>query len=128
MSWIDGMLDMAFPRTVAPYPMPENDELAIKLSKAGTTIARKQLGQHTPSRDEFAAWRDDPTTQFVMRALERNAEECREEWLRRSWESGNADQRALDGLRERSDALLGFTADYEAFCQTLGLEEVSDAA
>jgi hypothetical protein len=33
-----------------------------------------------------------------------------------------ADQRKLDGLRERSDALLGFTADYEAFCETLNLE------
>ena len=33
-----------------------------------------------------------------------------------------ADQRLLDAMRERSDALLGFTADYEAFCQTLGLE------
>jgi hypothetical protein len=75
-----------------------------------------------PSRDEFAAWRDDPTTQFVMAALRRNADECRDEWLRQSWESGNADQRALDGLRERSDALLGFTADYEAFCETLNLE------
>jgi hypothetical protein len=75
-----------------------------------------------PSRDEFAAWRDDPVTRFVMRALERNADECREEWLRKSWEAGQADQRTLDALRERSDALLGFTADYEAFCETLGLE------
>jgi hypothetical protein len=75
-----------------------------------------------PSRDEFTAWRDDPTTQFVMAALHRNADECRDEWLRVSWEGGEADQRKLDGLRERSDALLGFTADYEAFCVTLGLD------
>jgi hypothetical protein len=75
-----------------------------------------------PSRDEFTAWRDDSTTQFVMRALERNADECRDEWVRLSWEGGEADQRKLDGLRERSDALLGFTADYEAFCETLNLE------
>lgn len=75
-----------------------------------------------PSRDEFAAWRDESTTQFVMAALQRNADECRDEWLRLSWEGGEADQRKLDGLRERSDALLGFTADYEAFCETLGLE------
>jgi hypothetical protein len=33
----------------------------------------------------------------------------------------------LHALRERSDALLGFTADYDAFCITLGLEpEVQD--
>lgn len=75
-----------------------------------------------PSRDEFAAWRDDPTTQFVMAALARNAEECRDKWMNESWEAGKADQRTLDALRERSDALLGFTADYEAFCDTLNLE------
>jgi hypothetical protein len=75
-----------------------------------------------PSRDEFEAWRDDDTTRFVMAALARNADECRDEWLRLSWEGGEADQRKLDGLRERSDAMLGFTADYEAFCETLGLE------
>lgn len=75
-----------------------------------------------PSREEFTAWRDDPTTRFVMAALARNAEECREEWLRQSWQTGEADQNALTGLRERADALLGFTADYEAFCETLALE------
>jgi hypothetical protein len=75
-----------------------------------------------PSREEFKAWRDDYTTQFVMAALAHNADECRDEWVRLSWEGGEADQRKLDGLRERSDALLGFTADYEAFCETLNLE------
>lgn len=78
--------------------------------------------RYAPSRDEFAAWRADPTTEFVMAALARNAEECREEWLALSWGSGEANQRTLDGLRERSDALLGFTAGYEAFCETLRLE------
>jgi len=77
-----------------------------------------------PSRDEFDAWRDDSTTRFVMAALQRNAEECREEWLRKSWNTGEADQMTLIGLRERADALLGFTANYEAFCETLGLEPV----
>jgi hypothetical protein len=81
-----------------------------------------------PSRDEFEAWRDDMTTKFVMAALLRNANECRDEWLRLSWEGGEADQRKLDGLRERSDALLGFTADYEAFCETLGLEPEPEEA
>ena len=36
-----------------------------------------------------------------------------------------------DGLAIYADALLGFTADYEAFCQTLGLApepEIEDAA
>ena len=81
-----------------------------------------------PSRDEFAAWRDDPVTRFVMAALERNADECRDEWLRKSWNTGEADQAVLIGLRERADALLGFTADYEAFCETLGLEPEQEEA
>lgn len=75
-----------------------------------------------PSREDFAAWRDQPVTQFVMAALLRNAEECREEWVRQSWDAGFADEKVLTGLRERADALLGFTADYDAFCETLNLE------
>lgn len=75
-----------------------------------------------PSRDDFAAWRDQPVTQFVMAALTSNADECRDEWLRQSWEAGSADEMVLIGLRERADALLGFTADYDAFCETLNLE------
>jgi hypothetical protein len=96
---------------------------AVKTADGLTLVAdmKRFLGL-SPSRDEFAAWRDDPTTRFVMYALQRNADECRDEWLRLSWEGGEADQRKLDGLRERSDALLGFTADYEAFCETLNLE------
>ena len=81
-----------------------------------------------PSRDEFATWRDDPVTRFVMAALDRNADECRDEWLRKSWNTGEADQAVLIGLRERADALLGFTADYEAFCETLGLEPEAEEA
>lgn len=75
-----------------------------------------------PSREEFARWREDLVTQFVMAALRRNADECKEAWLAESWEAGNANQRVLDAYRERSDALLGFTAEYEAFCETLNLE------
>jgi hypothetical protein len=93
---------------------------------AGTDLRRLQprlaTVREAPSREEWAAWRDDPTTLFVMAALKRNAEECQEQWARSSWEGGKADQRMLDGLRERSDALLGFTGNYDAFCETLGLE------
>lgn len=123
MNWVNGIFDGGYlwgPRP--PQPMPQNDALAIELAEAGRKIARKALGLTAPSRDEFAAWRDDPTTQFVMNALQHNAEECREEWLRKSWNTGEADQLTLVGLRERSDALLGFTADYEDFCAVLGLE------
>jgi hypothetical protein len=95
---------------------------SISAAPVEMRLVSRPESQIAPSRDEFAAWRDDPTTQFVMNALTHNAEECREEWLRKSWDGGQADQRTLDGLRERADALLGFTADYEAFCETLNLE------
>jgi hypothetical protein len=85
-------------------------------------VPRLAAVREAPSREEWAAWRDDQTTLFVMAALKRNAEECQEQWVRASWEGGKADQRMLDGLRERSDALLGFTGNYDAFCETLGLE------
>ena len=110
MSWIDrlfpvepmaGVADMA--REMAPRP-------------------RLAMVREAPSKEEFAAWRDEPITQFVMAALARNAEECREAWMNESWHGGNADQRTLDTYKARSDALLGFTADYEAFCETLNLE------
>jgi len=93
--------------------------------KAGTPV-RLVKPSFAPSREEFEAWRDDDVTKFVMAALLRNADECREEWLRKSWNSGSADQLTLTGLRERADALLGFTADYEAFCETLGLAPESE--
>ena len=99
-------------------------------SPACNNPARPRLAavRIAPTRDEFAAWRNDATTRFVMAALNRNADECRDAWMSASWEGGIADQRKLDGLRERSDALLGFTADYEAFCETLGLEPQPEAA
>jgi len=75
-----------------------------------------------PSREEFARWRDDDVTQFVFAALKRNSEECREQWVQSSWEGGLCDPEQLIALRERSDALEGFTASYEAFCETLDLE------
>jgi hypothetical protein len=104
-------------------------DASINLQDELTPKPRPRLrvvGQ-APSREEFAAWRDEPITQFVMGALSRNAEECREAWMIESWEHGKADDLTLHALRERSDALLGFTADYDAFCITLGLEpEVQD--
>lgn len=82
-----------------------------------------------PSRDEFKAWRDDPVTRFVMAGLTRNAEECREQWLARSWGTGTADQLDLTGLRERADAIMGFVdCSYEGWRETLGVEPEADNA
>jgi hypothetical protein len=105
----------------AGVPCPVCNEVVRPLSP----LPKPKLAtvRNAPSRDEFAAWRQDPTTAFVMAALLRNAVECEDKWFIDSWEAGKADQRTLDGLRERADALRGIAeADYEAFCETLGLE------
>ena len=138
MSWFGGLFDNLItgqPGLAGPAPVyAEGPRARVVSDRLRTEIERRAavaIAKQAPSRDEFAAWRDEPTTQFVMAALARNADECREAWMAASWEGGEADQRKLDGLRERSDALLGFTADYEAFCQTLGLApepEIEDAA
>ena len=145
-----------FERTFYPYPEPQGTfdraaEAAMERTgyrspwpSVGTKEAMREILRaqqqanpyafkwpSAPTREEFAAWRDDPVTQFVMTALRRNADECREEWMKRSWEAGEADEKLLIAMRERHDALMGFTADYDAFCETLGVEpprEQSDAA
>jgi hypothetical protein len=73
--------------------IPDHPSL-VELSKPRLATVRE-----APSREEWAAWRDDPTTLFVMAALKRNAEECQEQWMRASWEGGKADQRMLDATR-----------------------------
>lgn len=105
------------------------DPISAAVVEASADLAREMAPKprlatvrQAPSRDEFDAWRDEPITQFVMAALIRNAEECREAWMDASWHGGNADQRSLDTYKARADALLGFTADYAAFVETLGLE------
>lgn len=124
-----------FNRNMGIAPCPDCGEVgghprecpqSLHIDIAPAPKPRLAAVRQAPAREEFAAWRDNPTTRFVMAALVRNAEECREKWVQMSWESGQADQRALDGLRERADALLGFTADYDAFCETLGLEPVNE--
>jgi hypothetical protein len=113
------------------FPAGSTPNAMLEAYDAAATAAEKRdrprlaTVREAPSREEWAAWRDDPTTLFVMAALKRLAEECEEKWMRESWEGGVADQRRLDAFRERSDALLGFTADYDAFCETLGLEPQS---
>jgi hypothetical protein len=97
------------------------DEIQIDLSRPPKP--RLATVRHAPDRESFLAWRDHPVTQFVMAGLARNAEECREEWLKRSWGTGVAEQTDLTGLRERADAIMGLVdAGYEAWCETLGLE------
>jgi hypothetical protein len=59
-----------------------------------------------PDPEEFAAWRADPTTQWVMAAFVAKADEQERAWHDASWNNGAASQAWLQELRTRSDTFL----------------------
>lgn len=81
------------------------------------------LVRHAPAREEFKAWRDDPTALFAFAALRQAAEAQQQLWLEKTWGSGIADQNFLTELRARADAYEAIeAATYEAFCEWVGVE------
>lgn len=65
------------------------------------------MGKRKPkpiSAEEFAAWRDDPVTQVVLKAHADMAELQKTAWIAASWEGGNADPLALTALKVRAEA------------------------
>jgi hypothetical protein len=76
-----------------------------------------------PSREEFAAWRDHPVTQFVFAAMRAVAEEQEQSWHDQSWNGGNCDPVELNGLRARADTYTSMEeGGYESFCEWAGVE------
>lgn len=74
-----------------------------------------------PSRDDFARWRDDHVTRWVMEAHHAAAEANKAEWIKSSWETGRASEGALRLLRANADAYEAISrTDYEGFCDMLG--------
>jgi hypothetical protein len=118
--WFQGEPLAPPPHATRPSELPRSIALRDDIKRAW----RSGLGMVPPSsRRVRAAWRADPTTRFLVAALIRNADECADQWHQLSWVGGNADQRTLDGLRERADTLRGIAeADYDALCEVLGLE------
>ncbi len=100
-----------------------NAEDAVQIDPSPPPKPRLVAVRRAPGRDEWNSWRDNPVTEFVMASLARNADEYADEWHRLSWVEGKCDPMALETLRARSDILRGIAeADYEAFCEVLGLE------
>lgn len=54
--------------------------------------------------EEFANWREDPVTQWVLKACETAARECQDAWSASSFETGVANPILLTELRTRADA------------------------
>lgn len=55
--------------------------------------------------EEFDAWRREPVTKFIFAAIAKAVEQEKAEWLRLSWDGGEADPLRLAELRTRADAL-----------------------
>lgn len=80
-----------------------------------------------PSREDFARWREDPVTRWVLQAHAEMAEQCRLQWLGISWDNGQANPGALSELRTRADTYLAITqTPYDGYCEALGEEPCED--
>jgi hypothetical protein len=64
-----------------------------------------------PSAEDFDAWRENPVTQWVMKACELAGDDNRRNVADAMWGSGVADQKHLTENRARADA-------YYALCDT----------
>lgn len=57
------------------------------------------------TREEFDGWLKDPVTIWAFKAVRAAAEAEKAEWLRLSWDSGEASPETLIELRTRAMAL-----------------------
>jgi hypothetical protein len=106
-----------------PLAKRETKYVGRIIAKPNPKGVRLAAVRSAPSREEFAAWRDHPVTQFVFVALNAAAGEQRKAWDETSWEGGSADENLLLELRVRADAYNSMQeADYEGFCEWAGVE------
>lgn len=77
-----------------------------------------------PTQEEFDAWAEHPTTQFVAAAFEKSALAQREAWVVESWATGEADPKKLHEYRVRADAYsVIFETELKAYVDILGLSD-----
>lgn len=55
--------------------------------------------------ESFEAWLTDPVTKWVFAGIKKAQAAELKEWIRLSWDEGNADQHNLTVLRTRAEAL-----------------------
>lgn len=56
------------------------------------------------TEEDFLAWREQPMTQWFMKAFQNTANLIEAEWKEGSWTTGVADQSALDTLKAKHGA------------------------
>ena len=72
-----------------------------------------------PDAEEFAAWRDQPVTRWVMECLRLKAIEQLEGWTMASWRNGNCDPLLRMELATRADTFSSLNeSGYEDFRST----------
>ena len=59
--------------------------------------------------EEFARWRESPTTEWFMAQLKAGAEQKKQAWITESWIGGKCDPLVLHAHRERADAYINVT-------------------
>ncbi len=70
------------------------------------------------TNEEFLRWKSSPITVWVLSALQIGAELQEQDWIKRSWDGGEADPMALKELRVRADAYLAMAeCSYEDWCK-----------
>jgi hypothetical protein len=63
------------------------------------------LAKQTPiTAEEYAAWRADPVTEWVIGELANAAEAQKAGWIEHSWNGGACDPVLLNELKTRADA------------------------
>lgn len=71
----------------------------------------------SPTKDEFAMWRESPITRWIMSACRAMADSQKNEWWEVSWKQGQAEPLLLTELRTRADAYAAlFETEYEGWC------------
>lgn len=76
-----------------------------------------------PHREDFARWRDDPVTRWVLAAHLQAAADQQTTWQKVSWEEGHANPALLQELRVRADAYRAIgEMTYEDVCSAMGEE------
>ena len=117
---VRGYLNQRFAEPEPPIPAGIKDAIERSRTQGPPRLATVKTA---PTREDFDAWRDHHVTQFVFAAYRNLQRDCEASWLSQSWEGGTADQRTLDGLRERADAYADLeNSDYDAFCEAAGVE------
>jgi hypothetical protein len=62
------------------------------------------------TKEDFDAWKGNPVTEAVFKALEAVAEEAKQKWVEASWGGGQSDPLVLREMKGRAEVALGLVS------------------